>query len=465
MDLRSQIELIEKLEAERQRREGRNNPVAFAKLVGINPDPWQEEVLLSKSSRIILNCCRQMGKSTVISIMALHQAIYWPDQTIILISPKQSQSMELIEKIQKFITRLPVRAEVSGEAMTSIRFANRSRILSVAATENMRGYSANLVIEDEAGDVDDSLMASILPMVGVTKGRMCLSGTPKGRSGHFFEIWERGGKSWERYEIPVSLSTRHDAMELMEQRLILRDKYPQEYECQFISGGQGMVYGAFDEMTNLIPTLPQLLPNQKWEYLLGLDFGVVDSTAFSIIAWRAKDPTCYVVESFKEAKLLPNEVGDKVRELEKIYKFSRIIGDAGGLGKAYTEELRRRFLLPVEPADKQNKRGYIDLINGAMASGQLQFVKSGNTALIAEMTSLPWHSSGLKEHPGFENHLTDATLYGWRACSTYAQVPDKPKLRQEPSAMITSEVNAFWDAHEQSRNATDEHNLVWGIDE
>jgi hypothetical protein len=40
--------------------------------LGIDPDSWQAEVLRSTSKRIILNCIRQSGKSTVSSILALH---------------------------------------------------------------------------------------------------------------------------------------------------------------------------------------------------------------------------------------------------------------------------------------------------------------------------------------------------------------------------------------------------------
>ena len=39
------------------------DPVAFARLLGIEPDPWQLEVLESDAKRIILNCARQTGKN------------------------------------------------------------------------------------------------------------------------------------------------------------------------------------------------------------------------------------------------------------------------------------------------------------------------------------------------------------------------------------------------------------------
>ena len=38
--------------------------------MGLHPDPWQERVLRSQEERILLNCCRQSGKSTMTSLLA-----------------------------------------------------------------------------------------------------------------------------------------------------------------------------------------------------------------------------------------------------------------------------------------------------------------------------------------------------------------------------------------------------------
>jgi hypothetical protein len=46
------------------------DPVAFAGSIGFDADPWQARVLRSQSKRIILNCSRQVGKSTITALMA-----------------------------------------------------------------------------------------------------------------------------------------------------------------------------------------------------------------------------------------------------------------------------------------------------------------------------------------------------------------------------------------------------------
>jgi hypothetical protein len=52
--------------------------VSFASSLGLDPDPWQERLLRSTSPRVLLNCSRQSGKSTMSGVIALHRALYFP---------------------------------------------------------------------------------------------------------------------------------------------------------------------------------------------------------------------------------------------------------------------------------------------------------------------------------------------------------------------------------------------------
>jgi hypothetical protein len=48
--------------------------VNFARRLDLEPDLWQEDLLRSASERVLLNCCRQSGKSTMTAVIALHRA-------------------------------------------------------------------------------------------------------------------------------------------------------------------------------------------------------------------------------------------------------------------------------------------------------------------------------------------------------------------------------------------------------
>ena len=75
------------------------DPVEFSRAIGIDPDPWQSEVLRSENKRLLLNCCRQSGKSITTSTKALHTALYKPQSLTLIASPSLRQSQELFRKI------------------------------------------------------------------------------------------------------------------------------------------------------------------------------------------------------------------------------------------------------------------------------------------------------------------------------------------------------------------------------
>lgn len=426
----------EQLQRELHFRRSSSDPYRFARSVGIIPDDWQLKFLLSRAKRRIFNIARQMGKSTVAALAASHKAMYQPKTLTLCISPSERQSKELLRTARGFLHQLE--AETLYDSTTEIELGNRSRIISLPASEStIRGYTAHLIIEDEAGDVPDDVYYAMLPMIIASKGDLVLMGTPKGRRGHFFDAWERGGPDWERYQVKAAEGGRTDLAELERQRRAMGARFAQEFEASFIDVAEGLVYGGFDERRNLIVELPLPLNHENWRFMLGVDFGFHDACAFVVIGYLPGDKTIYVISSHKETGMHPSRVAAYISELP--YKFSRILGDEGGLGKGYAEELRREFHIPIEPAEKTNKGGFIDLINGSFAESQLKICKHTNAALVEELVSLPWAEGRKREADGYENHLTDALLYVWRACTAYLT---KPKLDMRTEAQKETEAFA-----------------------
>jgi hypothetical protein len=228
----------------------------------------------------------------------------------------------------------------------------------------------------------------------------------------------------DRVFVPALLSDNpHIDAEEYEKALRLLDPVTrmQLLEGKWVRDAGGLVYAWFSEARNLVERAPPC----KY-YVLGIDFGFVDSTAFAVLGWNDNDPCVYVLESYKHARMTPSEAAEEVRRLTKQYDFVKIVGDTGGLGKGYAEEARRRFAIPIEAAQKTNKRGYIDLLNGALAGvtggvPTLRLVEGANRDLVAEWLVLPWTKDRKKPAEGFEDHVADAVLYGWRACKAYAE--------------------------------------------
>jgi hypothetical protein len=212
---------------------------AFAEdRLGFRPDPWQRMVLRSTSQQILLNCCRQSGKSKTTAILALHQALYSPGALILLISPTQRQSKELFAKVVLFLRSLEPAEVLEEDNRLSCTLANGARIVSLPGDEKtIRGYSGPaLIVEDEAARVLDATYAAVRPMLAVSHGRLVLMSTPSGRRGHFFEAWHGPPvEGWEKIELAAAECPRISAEFLAgEQRVLGPIMYEQAYFCAFL---------------------------------------------------------------------------------------------------------------------------------------------------------------------------------------------------------------------------------------
>ncbi len=232
---------------------GALDPTAVARRAGITPDPWQAKALRSTARQQLWLCSRQAGKSMTAAILAVHTAAYTPGSTVLLLSPSQRQSTELMHAVKAVLRYLDRPTQV---AETKITLANGSRILSLPGGEGtIRGFSADLLIIDEAAQVPDETYAAVRPMLAVTNGRLIALTTPHGARGWFYEAW-RDGTGWERTRVPASEVPRISAAFLADERASLGTRtFQQEYELAF-SESAGALWRA--------DQIERMFSNDKW---------------------------------------------------------------------------------------------------------------------------------------------------------------------------------------------------------
>jgi phage FluMu gp28-like protein len=204
--------------------------------LGFEADAAQRRVLASPARRVILNCTRQWGKSTVTAAKCVHEAVTRPGSLIVAVSPSARQSAELVRKAERFVRRLGMRVRGDGDNEVSIAFENGSRIVGLPGTEDtVRGFSAvSLLLVDEASRVPDELYVAVRPMVAVSGGTLWLMSTPRGKRGFFYETWQEGGPDWERVRVTAEECPRIPREFLAEERRTMGDAaYEQEYGCAF----------------------------------------------------------------------------------------------------------------------------------------------------------------------------------------------------------------------------------------
>ena len=83
------------------------DPALILRACGIEPDPWQRDLLLSCDRQVLLNCSRGAGKSRVCSALALHTALFRPDSLVLLLSRALRQAVELLRYVKQGWKALP----------------------------------------------------------------------------------------------------------------------------------------------------------------------------------------------------------------------------------------------------------------------------------------------------------------------------------------------------------------------
>jgi len=186
------------------------------------------------------------GKSTVVAMLGLAEAVFVPFTKVLLVSRSHRQSKELFGIVTEFYRRLgkPMLARLNSE---EVLLANHSRIVSLPCREEtIRGYShVSLLVIDEAARVPDDVYRAVLPMLAVSNGRLVCLSTPYGKRGFFYDAWSRGGDDWARIEVPAERISRISSQFLARERRALGEAwYRQEFECSF-EAMEGLVYPDF----------------------------------------------------------------------------------------------------------------------------------------------------------------------------------------------------------------------------
>jgi phage FluMu gp28-like protein len=172
--------------------------------------------------------------------------VYTPGALVVVVSPSQRQSAEMLRTIKGLLAKLDG-APDSSDSVLKIELANGSRILALPGTEKtIRGLAgAALVIIDEAARVEDELLAAVRPMLATNaNGRLIALTTPAGKRGFFYEAWHGAPEAWHRVKVGAEDCPRISKAFLAEElRELGPTRYSEEYGLQFV-----------DSLTSAFPT-------------------------------------------------------------------------------------------------------------------------------------------------------------------------------------------------------------------
>lgn len=279
--------------------EAQGDPVDLMVSAGMEPDPWQADFLRARPQRALLLCCRQAGKSTVTAAAALSEAISHAGSTSLLVSRSQRQSAELLAKVKGFAAKMDPKPKMAQESVLSLGLANGSRIISLPGRpEVIRGYSADLLVIDEAAFVPSALYEAIRPMLAVTQGRLIALSTPFGRQGWYYDAWEGDG-SWHRTQVTAYDVPRIAPEFLAEERATLPEHvFASEYLAQFTADVEGALWdrGVIESWS-----VEDHAPKFWRSIVIGIDpsdgKASSDEQALCVVGQSAEDSNLYVLHS------------------------------------------------------------------------------------------------------------------------------------------------------------------------
>jgi hypothetical protein len=363
--------------------------------LGLEPDPWQAEVLEGRHPRLLLNCCRQAGKSTVVAALSLLEALWVPGTLVLLLSRSHRQSTELFRRVVHF-HRLLGSMILERKTAEELQFTNLSRIVCLpCAEETIRGYAnVSLLVIDEAARVPDDLYRAVRPMLAVSNGRMVCLSTPYGKRGFFYDAWARGGPDWHRIEVPAERVPRIKPDFLEQERRALGESwFRQEYCCSF-EALEGLVYPDFARC--VVPGEP---PDGRW--VGGIDFGLRNPFA---AVWGVvdRDNILWLVdEHFSREKPLSYHA-------QHLPKYVTWYADPAGAREIL--ELRCAGFT-VRKGDNEQRLG-IAAVRARLENGMLRVLEGCCPNLLAEAGLYRYDPEAGSEKPLKEHdHTLDALRY------------------------------------------------------
>jgi hypothetical protein len=160
---------------------------------------FQKEIVLAitNDNRVIANCSRQLGKSTVMAAFFCHYVIFNETKTCAILANKASLAREILSRVKLAYENLPkwLQHGIIEWNKGRIELENGSRILAAATSGTaIRGESINLLFLDEfahiSNNIAEDFFSSVYPTISSGKtSKLAIISTPNGMN-HFYKMWK-----------------------------------------------------------------------------------------------------------------------------------------------------------------------------------------------------------------------------------------------------------------------------------
>jgi hypothetical protein len=310
----------------------------------------------------------------------------------------------------------------------------------------MRGKQFDVVVVDESqdfifSDLEHLTMRVLLPTLADRRGRLWMCGTPGDHENYFYEVaWQKQHKQWSVVHGEY-LENPHTRAELRGQVNMLKRANPdiedepwfqREYKNQWVP----------DLRKAVVKLRPDLNYLYEWQrepddrFCLGIDFGFskekgLGHSAYVLLTWNPdRYPFFIYLDGWQREKMEIHDHVTAINEYMLEYPNLRIVGDPSWFGgkdrpssESFVEELQQIHGLPVEPAEKKDKRFHVERLNSEATCGWLKIYHAANpehpeqSAVAKQWNKLVRLKDGSEGTP---RHIHDAALYARRSAAPWA---------------------------------------------
>lgn len=197
----------------------RTNPNAFVnKVLGFEPDEWQENVLkdLASDTKVAVKSGQGVGKTGIEAVAMLWFLFCFPCSRVVATAPTKQQLHDVLwAETRKWLNSSPLLSELFVWTKTYIYVKKmEGRWFAVARTatrpENMQGYHEDnmLFIVDEASGVADPIMEAILGTLSGENNKLLMCGNPTKTTGTFFDAFHSDRAQYKLHTVSSRTSKR-----------------------------------------------------------------------------------------------------------------------------------------------------------------------------------------------------------------------------------------------------------------
>jgi len=269
----------------------------------------------------------------------------------LIVSRGLRQSMIMFGVIERLIMGHPVlRKSVVRSTRTLIQLSNGSQIIALPCGPDgagLRGFTAHLVVMDEAAFMPEDVVASVIfPMLATTTGTAIMLSTPWGRDHVFYRSF-KNPNYWSQH-VRAEQCPRITKEFLEEQRRDIGElRYKMEYEAEFVEDEnsyfkQDLIRECTEDYDLIDEDVLTKDERVSGNYYLGADFG--KKVDYSVIALlKEENNDCFRLVFLKQFPLgTPyTDIVAYIHNLNQRFDIIRGYCDQSAIGESLIEEIQQ----------------------------------------------------------------------------------------------------------------------------